>query len=71
MSRNVEGRDQLILAKSAECDYRRDRIKGITRALRDGTAEDEEQEARTVDKVPKEELKPSPNAKGLAASIEL
>ena len=48
----MEGRDQLILAKSTECVYWRGRIKGITKALRDGTAEDEEQEARTVDKAP-------------------
>ena len=38
-------------------------------ALRDGTAEDEEQEARTVDKVPEKELKPFPHAKGLAVSL--
>lgn len=44
LSRNVEGRDLLILSKSTECDYWRARIKGIQAALRDGTAEDEEQE---------------------------
>ena len=69
LSRNVEGRDQLILSKSTECDYLRDRIKGIQTALRDGTAEDEEQEARTVDKVPVKELEPFPHAKGLAVSL--
>ena len=69
LSRNVEGRDQLILSKSTECDYWRARIKGIQTALRDGTAEDEEQEARTVDKVPVKDLEPFPHAKGLAVSL--
>ncbi len=69
ISRNVEGRDQLLLAKSSEYEYWRDRIKGIATALRDGTAEDEEPTALTVDQVPEEKLKPFPHTKGLAVSL--
>ena len=58
LSRNVEGRDQLILAKSSDWEGWRERIKGIQQSLRDGTAEDEDQEAVTTDKVPVEALKP-------------
>ena len=70
LSRNVEGRDQLILAKSSGWEHWRDRIKGITKALREGIAEeDDDQELLTVDKVPPEELKPFPHAQGLAVSL--
>ena len=69
LSRNVEGRDQLILTKRSEYEYWHGRIKGITAALRDGTAEDEEQQALTDDTVPEDKLKPLPRAKGLAVSL--
>ena len=68
LSRNVEGRDRFILTKSQEYKYWRERIKGIQTVVRDGTAEDEGQEALTVDKVPQEELEPLPHAQGLAVS---
>ena len=42
MSRNVEGRDQLILAKSSEWEGYRARIKGVAEKIRSGEAEDAE-----------------------------
>ena len=54
LSRNVEGRDQLILAKSSEWTDYRQRIKGICIAIDEGLAEDDEPEARTVEIVEKE-----------------
>ena len=56
LSRNVEGRDHLILAKSTEWDGYRDRIGGITAAIASGVADDEEPEALTVERVPADKL---------------
>ena len=72
LSRNVEGRDRLILAKSSEWAYYRARIRGITEAILDGQADDDEPEALTMevlDKTVPEELKPLPYAEGLAVSL--
>ena len=48
LSRNVEGRDRLILAKSTEWKHYRNRIKGICDAILSGEADDEEAEALTI-----------------------
>ena len=70
LSRNVEGRDHLILAKSSEWQDYRARIRGIQSAIEKGIADDEDQEALTVDKLPKEKLEPLPHAEGLAVSLQ-
>ena len=73
LSRNVEGRDQLILAKSSEwTDYRK-RIRGICDAIASGEADDDEPEALTVERVEQEDpekLKPLPYEQGLAVSLK-
>ena len=72
LSRNVEGRDQLILAKSSEWEHYRQKIKGICVAIRQGIADDDEQEALTIEKLQKESpqsLKPLPYKEGLEASL--
>ena len=72
LSRNVEGRDQLILAKSNEWKNLRRRIKGICEAIEAGIAGDDEQEAMTIEKIEKEnpeKLKPLPKEEGLAVSL--
>ena len=70
LSRNVEGRDHLILARSADWQYYRNRIRGIQEAIQQGIADDDEQEALTVDKVPKDKLEPLPYEEGLAVSTK-
>ncbi len=72
LSRNVEGRDRLILAKSTEWAHIRNRIRGIGEAIQEGQADDDEPEALTMevlDKTVPEELKPLPTAEGLAVSL--
>ena len=72
LSRNVEGRDQLILAKSTEWTHYRRRIRGICDDIVEGKADDDEQEALTVEKVEKENperLKPLPYDQGLVVSL--
>ena len=69
LSRNVEGRDHLILARSSEWEGYRERIRGIADAITSGEDEDEEPEALTVDRVPQEQLEPMPHAQGLATSL--
>ena len=71
LSRNVEGRDRLILARSIEWEYYRNRIRGITDAIVTGQADDEDPEALTMevlDPTVPEELEPLPYAQGLAVS---
>ena len=58
LSRNVEGRDHLILAKSSEWDSYRERIRGIQKAIEQGVAGADEPEAIAVEKLPKENLNP-------------
>ena len=73
ISRNPEGRDALILAKSDYWDGFRARIQGIKKEILEGRAGDEEGEALTVEKVEKtdpEKLKPFPHDKGLAVSLK-
>ena len=53
LRRNFEGRDQSILAKSSEwAEYRR-RIRGIFDDIVEGKADDDEQEALTVEQIDK------------------
>ena len=54
LSRNPEGRDQLILAKSSDWEGDRKRIKGIIEEIKSGAVDDEDPEALTIDKVDKE-----------------
>jgi hypothetical protein len=73
LSRNVEGRDHLILAKDTEWIKFRDRVKGICAAIHSGEADDDDAEATTVEAVEKsnpEVLKPLPHAQGLAVSLK-
>ena len=72
LSRNPEGRDQLILAKSTEWSGYRNRIKGICDAIATGQADDDEPESLTAEAVEKtdpEKLVPLPSAQGLAVSL--
>jgi hypothetical protein len=72
LSRNVEGRDQLILAKSIEWVNYRKQIIGTCDAIVAGEADDDEPEANTKEKVEKtvpEMLKQLPHAQGLAVSL--
>ena len=72
LSRNVEGRDQLILAKSTEWTNYRKRIRGICDAIASGKADDDEPEALTVETVEKtdpKKLEPLPYEQGLAVSL--
>ena len=73
LSRNVEGRDQLILAKSSEWTNYRKRIRGICDAIASGEADDDEPEALTVERVEQEnpeKLRPLPYEQGLAVSLK-
>ena len=73
LSRNVEGRDHLILAKDADWIKYRDRIKGICEKIHAGEAYDDEAEATTVGQIDKsnpEALKPLPYDQGLAVSLK-
>ncbi len=47
LSRNVEGKDQLILAKSSEWKRYRERIRGIQAAITSGEADEDEPEAQS------------------------
>ena len=53
LSRNVEGRDKLILAKDSEWKDFRKRIRGICDSIADGEADDAEQEPLTIEKLEK------------------
>ena len=53
MSRNVEGRDKLILAKGTELTRYRKRIRGIQEAIQKGLADDEVPVPLTIDKIGK------------------
>ena len=73
LSRNPEGRDHLILAKSADWRSFRDRIRGICDAIVEGKAGDDEGEALTIEKLQKEDpakLEPLPLKEGLAVSLK-
>ena len=68
---NVEGRDQLVLARDSEWAHYRNRIKGICEAIAAGEADDDEPEALTIEileKTAPEKLEPLPPAQGLAVS---
>ena len=69
LSRNVEGRDHLILAKSSEWTDYRDRIRGIQRAIEE-EPDDGGAGALTCEMLPKEKLEPLPYDQGLAASLQ-
>ena len=61
LNRNMEGMDQLILAKSTEWTGYRNRIRGICDAIATGLADDDEPEALTIETIEKptpEKLKP-------------
>ena len=67
LSRNPEGRDQLLLAKQAEWKHYRNRITGICDTITRGEAEDDEPEALTIEKVEAtstEKLVPFPTQRG-------
>ena len=69
LSRNPEGRDQLILAKHSEWSDLRARIRGICDTIDQGEANDDEQEHLTVEKVEERnpgKLKPLPAEQGLS-----
>ena len=73
LSRNVEGRDRLVLARDSDWPHYRQRIRGISAAIQSGEADDAEAEARTVEQVEKEDpkaLTPLPYAQGLAVSLK-
>ena len=53
LSRNVEGRDHLLLAKCTEWDGFRDRIEGIAKAILSGEADDEDAKPITVEDLDK------------------
>ncbi len=69
LSRNVEGRDHLILANNSEWEHHRARVRGIEQAILSGENDDEEAEALTVDKVPEDKLEPLPHDEGLAVTL--
>jgi hypothetical protein len=69
LSRNVEGHDHLILAKSSEWTGFRERIRGICDAIEEGRADDDDAQALTVDQVEPWRLRPLPHAQGLAVSL--
>ena len=72
LTRNVEGRDQLLLAKSTEWTGYRNRIRGICDAIATGLADEDDPEALTIETVEKsapEKLEPLPYAQGLAGSL--
>ena len=71
LSRNPEGRDHLILAKSADWHTLRDRIRGVCDAIVEGRAGDGEGEALTIERVEKEDpakLIALPEKEGLAVT---
>ena len=51
LSRNVEGRDKLIMAKSSEWVDLRKRVRGICSTIHAGVADHEDQEALTVEQL--------------------
>ena len=53
LSRNCEGRDQLILAKSSEWTAHRQTIRGVLDSIVAGAADDEEPEMLTMEKLEK------------------
>ena len=72
LSRNCEGRDQLILAKSSEWESHRQTIRGIVASIDAGEADDEDPEMLTMEKLEKdspEALAPLPPAQGLAVAL--
>ena len=72
ISRNPEGRDRLLLAKQSDWEGYRDRIKGISRAIVSGEADDSEIEGLDTNKLaiqdPKS-LEPLPPEQGLAVAL--
>ena len=73
LSRNCEGRDKLILAKSADWKHYRERIKGMQEAIASGEADDDEPQVLDIEVIGKErpeDLEPLPTAEGLAVSLK-
>ena len=71
ISRNPEGRDQLIPTKVADWDDERRRNQGICDAIRRGEADEEDPEPVTIERLQQDNpsaLEPLPPPKGLAVS---
>ena len=51
ISRNVEGRDRMLMAKSTEWEHYRERIKGVGADIKSGHADDEEAEALSIEQI--------------------
>ena len=62
LSRNLERRDHLILARAGEWKDQRDRIRGVCRSIKQGDFDDEEPEVVEIASVPKQQLIPIPGA---------
>ena len=62
LSRNVEGRDRLILARNSEWKHYRNRIRGICDAIHSDEADDEDAEARTIEQVEWGQSRSTPTA---------
>ena len=72
LSRNCEGRDNLILAKASEWEGYREKIRGVRAAIISGETADEEPEPLTIERLEREQpesLQPLPTAQGLAVSL--
>ena len=67
ISRHPEGRDRLILARTAEWDKYRAIIKGVDDGIEAGEFDDDEPAAVEIDSVPEEALLPVPYEELLAA----
>ena len=53
LSKNVEGRDRLIMARLSDWTDLRNRIRGICESIARGEADDEEPEALTIEAIEK------------------
>ena len=69
ISRHPEGRDQLILARTAEWHKYRAIIKGVDDGIEAGEFDDDEPAAVEIDSVPEEALLPVPYEELLAAGV--
>ena len=67
ISRHPEGRDRLVLARTAEWDKYRAIIKGVDDGIEAGEFDDDEPAAIEIDSVPEEALLPVPYGELLAA----
>ena len=63
ISRNPEGRDKLLVARSSEWKNQRARIRGVREAIEQGDFDDDEPELREISSVPTEDLRPIPRAR--------